>query len=194
MTVTADDLDAATESVAHALRPATALAWTAAAGTGTWDAWHTAEHLGDTLVSFAAQLVARPVSRFVRFVAVADQGASADDVLEMALTGSGLLGAALRTTGPDVRAFHPAGVADPEGFAAMGCLEVLVHGEDVARGLGAAVHPPRDVCERVLSRLFPHVADLVTGVDPWDGLRWATDRLELPGLPSQAGWQLRPAP
>ena len=194
MPVTADDLDAATACVARALGPVASRTWGDAPGTGTWDAWHTAEHLGDTLVSFAAQLVARPTSRFVRFMAVADEDATADGVLEMALTGSGVLAAVLRTSRPDARAFHPSGVADPEGFAGMGCVEVLVHGEDVARGLGVEVDPPRDVCARVLARMFPHVAHEVTDVDPWDALRWATHRLELAGLPSQADWQWRAAP
>jgi hypothetical protein len=46
----------------------------------------------------------------------------------------------------------------------------------------------------VLARPFPHIADHLTGLDPWRGLLWATDRLEVAGLPSQAGWQWRPAP
>lgn len=194
MTLTADHLDAVTASVADALQPVTWRSWHEATGTGTWDAWHTAEHLGDTLVSFAAQLIAQPTARFVRFMAAADEDASAAEVLEVAVTGSGLLSAVLRTAAPDVCAFHPSGIADAEGFAGMGCVEVLVHGEDIARGLGVQIDPPRDACARVLARMFPHVAGQVADVDPWDGLRWATHRLELPGLPSQTDWQWRAAP
>ena len=194
MTVTADDVEAAAASVARALLPVTDRSWDGVPGTGTLDAWRTAEHVGDTLVSFAGQVLARPAGRFVRFAAVADQDATPAEVLEMAVTGAGVLAAVVRTAAPGVRAFHPAGVADAEGFAAMGCVELLVHGEDVARGLGAAVDPARDVCARVLARLFPHVADHLTGLDPWDGLLWATDRLTVAGLPSQAGWQWRAAP
>lgn len=194
MPVTPDDVEAAAASVADALLPTTTRSWAGASGTGTWDAWHTAEHLGDTLVSFAGQVLARPADRFVRFAAVADRDATPAEVVEMAVTGAGLLAAVVRTAAPGVRAFHPAGVADPEGFAAMGCAELLVHGEDVARGLGVTVDPPRDVCTRVLERLFPHVGDHLTGLDPWDGLLWATDRLAIAGLPSQAGWQWRAAP
>ncbi len=194
MSVTADDLDAATASVAHTLLPVTDRSWADAAGTGTWDAWHTAEHLGDTLTSFAAQLVARPTTRFVRFLSTADEDASAGEVLEVALTGAGILGAALRQSGPDVRAYHPSGLADPEGFAGMGCVEVLVHGEDVARGLGVAVDPPRDVCARVLARMFPDVAPSVAREDPWDALLWATHRLDLPGHLPRPDWQWQAAP
>ncbi|MFG3599906.1 hypothetical protein [Micromonospora chersina] len=43
------------------------------------------------------------------------------------------------------------GRADPEGFAAMGCVETLLHGDDIAQGLGLAIDPPRDVCARLLA-------------------------------------------
>lgn len=39
----------------------------------------------------------------------------------------------------------------------MGRVEVLVHSEDVARHLGLSLDPPRDLCARVLARLFPDV-------------------------------------
>ncbi len=40
------------------------------------------------------------------------------------------------------RGFHPQGLADPSGFAAMGCDELLVHTWDAARGLGMDFFPP----------------------------------------------------
>jgi uncharacterized protein (TIGR03083 family) len=194
MTVTADDLDAAMSSVTNALRPATGRDWATAAGTGEWDAWHTAEHLGDCLLSYAAQLVARPTTRYVRFLAAAEKDATAAEVLEFAVTGAGLLSVAVRTAAPDVRAYHPTGMADPEGFAGMGCVEALVHGEDIARGLGLAVDPPRDLCARVLARMFPDAAASLAGTDPWTVLLWATNRSELPGRPRQEGWRWHGSP
>lgn len=59
---------------------------------------------------------------------------------------------------------------------------------------GGRVDPPRDVCARVLARVFPHVAQEVVDVEPGDALRWATHRLELAVLPSQADWQWHAAP
>ena len=44
----------------------------------------------------------------------------------------------------------------------------------------------RDVCARVLARMFPH-GDL--DVDPWTGLLWATNRVDLPGRSPQIGWR-----
>lgn len=194
MAVTADDLDAALSSVVASLRPATGLDWSARAGSLEWDCWHTAEHIGDCLISFAGQLVARPEARFVRFVASADKDASPAEVLEFAEAGGRILAATVRASGPDVRAYHPTGHADPEGFAGMGCVEALLHGEDVAQGLGLAIDPPRDVCARVLARLFPQAARELSSVDPWAALRWSTGRIELPGRPRLTEWHWRAAP
>jgi hypothetical protein len=192
--VTADDLDAALSSVVSTLRPATGLDWSARAGSLEWDCWHTAEHIGDCLMSFAGQLVARPEKRFVRFVATADKDASPEEVLEFAEAGGRILAATVRTSGPDVRAYHPSGQADPEGFAAMGCVETLLHGDDIAQGLGLAIDPPREVCNRVLARLFPEAAHELAAVDPWAALRWSTGRIELPGRPHLKEWRWRAAP
>ncbi|MEU3769989.1 hypothetical protein AB0E55_33430 [Amycolatopsis keratiniphila] len=193
MTVTPGDLDAAITSVVGELRQASGRDWSAAPGTGELNAWRTAEHLGDCLISYAGLLIARPSTpRFVCFESVADQAATPSEMLEFVTVAGGILGATLRTVAPDVRAYHPSGRADLEGFAGMGCVEVLVHGEDMARGLQVTLDPPRDVCSRVLARMFPEVD--VADVDPWTALLWATDRMELPGRPSRAGWQWRGTP
>lgn len=193
MTVTPDDLDAAVASVVSGLRQASGRDWSGEPGTGELNAWRTAEHLGDCLISYAGLLLARPSTpRFVCFEAVADQAATPSELLEFVAVGGGLLGATLRTVSTDVRAYHPSGRADVEGFAGMGCVEALVHGEDMARGLDVALDPPREVCSRVLARMFPEVD--VDDVDPWTALLWATDRAELSGRPSRAGWQWRGAP
>ena len=56
---------------------------------------------------------------------------------------------------PETRGFHPVGAADPSGFAAMACDELLVHTDDAARGLGLPFSPDRGLAGRVLGRLFP---------------------------------------
>jgi uncharacterized protein (TIGR03083 family) len=194
VTVTADDLDAAISSVVATLRPATDRDWSAVAGTGEWDSRHTAEHIGDGLLSYAGQLVARPTTRYVRFVAAVDKDASSAEVLEFTVTGAGILAATVRTAAPTVRAYHPTGMADPDGFAGMGCVEALVHGEDIARGLGLGLDPPRDLCARLLGRMFPHVSADLTDIDPWTALLWATDRIDLPGRERQTQWRWRGTP
>jgi uncharacterized protein (TIGR03083 family) len=192
--VTADDLDEACQTVTTVLRTVLRRDWRTAAGTGIWTARATAEHLGETLLAYAVQLVVRPDGRYASMVATA--GDAPLDLLEFVRAGTGILGSTVRTAAPDVRAFHPSGMADPEGFAGMGCVELLVHGEDIARGLGLGLDPSRDVCERVLARMFP---DLTTGPlagtdDAWEGLLWATGRIELPDHPRRTSWRWRGAP
>jgi len=194
MTVTADDLDAAVFTTVTTLRPATGRDWSVPAGTLEWDCWHTAEHIGDCLLSYAGQLVAQPTTRFVRFVVYADKDAAPAEVLEFAEAGGRLLAATVRTCSPQVRAWHPTGMADPEGFAGMGCVEALVHGHDIAQGLGLALDPPRQVCTRVLARMFPHTMADLADLDPWMALLWATGRIALPGRPRVAHWRWHGAP
>ncbi|MCU1681361.1 MAG: hypothetical protein JWQ81_2100 [Amycolatopsis sp.] len=191
MTVTAEDLDVALVAVDVALQPVTLRDWSSVPGTGELTAWQTAEHLGDCLLSYAAQLATRQVDGYVRFEAFADKEATSAQVLEFARAGGGILAATVRGAPADARAYHPSGIADPEGFAAMGCVEALVHGEDIARGLGVALDPPRDVCARVLARMFPQVNE---DVDAWTALLWATDRVQLPGRGRQTGWRWRGSP
>ncbi|HEY2673701.1 MAG TPA: maleylpyruvate isomerase N-terminal domain-containing protein [Rugosimonospora sp.] len=194
MTVTADDLDAAMASAAATLGPATGRDWSVPAGTLEWDCWHTGEHIADVLTSYAMQLVARPDKRYVRFAISGEKDSSPEEMLEFAAGAVHILGAVVRTTPPEVRAWHPSGMADAEGFAAMGCVETLLHGEDIAQGLGLTLDPPREVCTRVLARLFPDEAGELAGVDPWDALRWATGRIDLPGRPRRESWRWRGAP
>jgi uncharacterized protein (TIGR03083 family) len=187
VTLTADDLDLAVSAVSAGLRPATGADWTVPAGTLDWDCWHTAEHIGDCLLSYAGQLVAQPDGRYVRFLAKADEAASAAEVLEFAEVGGRILVATLRSAPATMRAYHPSGMADPTGFAGMGCVETLLHGEDIAQGLGVVLDPPRDLCQRVLDRMFPHVQ--TEDLDLWDALRWYTGRLRIVDRPAPAQWR-----
>jgi hypothetical protein len=194
MTVTADDLDAAISAVVSALRPGTERDWSAQAGTLEWDCRHTAEHIGDCLLSYAAQLAVQPGRRYVRFVASAGTDASPAEVLEFAEAGGRILAATVGTASPRVRAYHPTGMAGPEGFAATGCVEVLLHGHDIAQGLGLDLDPPLGVCASVLGRMFPEAAAGLAGTDPWAALQWATGRTGLPGRPQLQHWRWHGAP
>jgi hypothetical protein len=76
----------------------------------------------------------------------------------------------------------------------MGCVETLLHGEDIAQGLGLSIDPPREVCARVLARLFPEAAHDLTNLDPWAALLWSTGRIELPGHPRLEQWRWHGSP
>src|ERR1700753_4177335 len=106
MTVTADDLDSVISCVMSGLLPITDRDWSVTAGTPEWDCWHTAEHIGDCLMSFAWQLAVQPSGRYVRAVATAEKGASPAEVLEFAVTGGRGAGSVVRPARPPVPAQH----------------------------------------------------------------------------------------
>ncbi|WP_371527853.1 maleylpyruvate isomerase N-terminal domain-containing protein [Streptomyces sp. NBC_01283] len=198
--VTPDDLDQVVQLALVALREAPPDAWGGKAGALEWDCWETVEHLADDLFAYAAQLGPRqpPMDSEVPFVweprrpggpsnAIhADRAAGPAGLLQVLEASGALLIAMVRTTPPTTRAYHGFGVSDPEGFAAMGVVETLVHTYDLAEGLGLKWAPPADVCARVLHRLFP---DVPSGDDPWPTLLWATGRGELPGQARRTSWR-----
>lgn len=96
------------------------------------------------------------------------------------------------------RGFHPAGSADPSGFAAMACDEILVHTHDAATGLGEQFDPGGELADRLLRRLFPWHVERFPGhpvaPDQWTALLWANGRINLPGRPGQVGWRWHCAP
>ncbi|MGX1545992.1 DinB family protein [Streptomyces adustus] len=203
--VTADDVTTAVRLAADVLRAAEAADWDARAGSLEWSCWETVEHLADDLFAYAAQLGPErpPSDREVPFlwsprrpggpanVVFADRTAGPAGLVQVLEASGALLAAMVRTTAPTVRAHHVFGASDPEGFAAMGAVETLVHLHDVAAGLGVAWTPDADLCDRVLARLFPHAP---TGTDGWATLLWATGRGELEGHPRLTRWRWYGAP
>ncbi|GAA2121866.1 hypothetical protein GCM10009727_07530 [Actinomadura napierensis] len=196
--VTADDLERAVRSAIEVLRKAPPDAWDGKAGTLEWTCWETVEHLSDDLFAYAAQLGARPAGREVPFlwesrrpggpanVTYADRDAGPDGLLQVLDACGAMLVALVRTTPPDARAHHVFGTSDPEGFAAMGIVETLVHIHDVAQGLGLPWNPPAGLCAKVLKRLFPDAPD---AADPWSTLLWSTGRGDLPGQTRLTKWR-----
>jgi uncharacterized protein (TIGR03083 family) len=92
---------------------------------------------------------------------------------------------------PGTRGWHPFGLADASGFAAMACDELLVHSDDAARGLGVPFTPPATLVRATLERLFPWAP---AGTEPWPALLWCNGRTALPGHPRQARWRWHCAP
>lgn len=188
-----------------ALHGADVSRWDAKAGSLEWTCWETVEHLADDLFAYAAQLGPRnpPSDTEVPFVwsrskpggpanvIFADRAAGPAGLLQVLEACGTLLTAVVRTTSPAVRSHHVFGLADPEGFAAMGVVETLVHLHDVTEGLGLDWEPDADLCGRVLTRLFP---DAPTGTPRWPTLLWATGRAELPGHHRLTSWRWYGAP
>ncbi len=181
MTVAPTDIIRAAESVRGALEPGIGMDWSVRAGRLEWDVDFTITHL----TGAAAKYVLYLASRSTRFIAVrmdrykdAMQTEQLDATVEVAHA----LASVATASPPDVRAFHNNGMFDAEGYAAMGCMEMLVHGHDAATGLGLPFDPPDDLCRAVIGRLFPWLAG---GEElAWREMLWQTGRLDLPGRES----------
>lgn len=205
MPVTADDVAISVRLAVETLAEAPADGWDRRAGSLSWTCWETTEHIADGLFYYGAQIGRTPPPRPgpVPFTwepkrsggpggsVFADRDKGPAGLLEVVDACGALLTAVVRTTSPDARGHHVFGLADTEGFAAMGVLEVLAHTHDVAAGMNLPWHPPAALCGRVLTRLFPEVSP---AGDLWQTLLWATGRAELPDRPQRTKWQWHAAP
>jgi hypothetical protein len=169
-----------------------------------WTCWETLEHLADDLFTYAVRfgLAQPPLSALLPFrtesdrdggpanVFFVDRAAGPGGLLTVVEACGGLLVSALRSASPDTVAYHVHGPSDPEGFAAMGVVETLVHTYDIVQGLDPELEwsPPEELCERVLRRLFPHVSP-APDASAWQVLLWATGRIALPGRPRLTEWR-----
>lgn len=153
------------------------------AGDLTWDVRQTVTHVCDAVGWYAAHLASRSPRR-LRFDFLAHQDASNAELLDVLEAAAVTLAEVARAAPADARAYHDAGMADAEGFLAMGCDEILVHGWDAVRGFGREFAVLEDLAGRVLRRLFPWAP---TDLSPWPALLWANGRIGLPGQSRRTG-------
>ena len=182
-----DDLETTVAAACAELRTAAGLDWDRPASGLTWTVRSTVEHVADDLFAYAGQIAtATPeLEEYVPFSYSADRPGEApvttharreagnEGVVRVLDACGGMLVALARTRPADVRGYHPYGVSDPHGFAAMGTVETLLHLHDVAAPLGLAWDPDPAVVRRVLHRLFP---DEAAAQEPWSTLLRVTGR------------------
>lgn len=155
-----------------------------------WTVARAVAHIGEDLLWYATDFAAGPRQLSVMDPRVRPEAAPADLV---AMLGSyaTVLARVIDGAAPGARGWHPAGLADASGFAAMACDELLVHTDDAARGLGLAFTPTEALSRATLQRLFPWAPG---DTDPWQALLWANGRVDLPGQERQTGWRWHCAP
>jgi uncharacterized protein (TIGR03083 family) len=188
-----EDLRLTAETISAALGPALDTAdWSARALPTDWSCRDTLDHVANALCGYATSLATERTRGRRHHPRNGDQTATAADLLEIGSSFAAVLAAVAESVGPEVRAFHPAGMADRDGFVAMGCDELLVHAGDIAAALGIGFAPPTELAARVLRRLFPWAP---TDADPWSALLWSNGRVALGGrerLSSDWWWHCVP--
>ena len=142
-------------------------------------------HIAACLNWYAHDLVAGPTEAQGPMPSWPDEASAADLVRELGISAE-VLARVVTLAGPDDRAWHPWGVADAAGIAAIGIAELVLHTDDVATALGLPWTPPAGAVAATLARLFP---DAPAGGDPWTAMRWATGRGDLPGRERVTEWR-----
>lgn len=171
-------------------------AWESMAAGLTWTCRDTMGHLLDDFGFYAMQLsgVNPPQTSYIELLEPApwregsppivfwpDPGTGTRGIVSAVDAVGGLLVAVTATAPPERRGFHPAGVSDRSGFAAMGIVEAVCHAHDILTAHAVDYRPDGGICDQVLDRLFP---DAARTDDPWHDLLAATGRTpETRGLP-----------
>ncbi|GLW93464.1 DinB family protein [Actinokineospora globicatena] len=197
--LTPSDVDDAVQFAISVFGDVPAERWDSQAGSLEWTCWETSEHIADCLFYYAGQLATRvPPTTAVAFdwaprreggpanIIFAERAAGTAGLMQVLEACGTFLSSIVTTANPTALAHHTYGESDPEGFAGMGVVETIVHGSDIAEGLGLDWTPPDDLCDRVLARLFRYAPEDVHG---WRALQWCTGRIDLPGRPRLTEWK-----
>lgn len=181
----------ATASTCHrVLEPVADGDWDRQAGELEWSCRTTLVHMLSALLYYAINLATR--STEPRVSGRADPSLPVAELLNALEGRAAVLAEVCAAAPPGARGAHDWGSPDASGFAALACDEMLLHTSDIALGLGVSFDPPRDVCARVLARLFPWAPG---EGDSWEVLRWANGRVGLEGRPRLApSWVSHPSP
>ncbi|MFN0070320.1 MAG: hypothetical protein ACKVVP_02375 [Chloroflexota bacterium] len=175
--MTPTDVRRAAAAMLETLQPRAGADWSVQAGDLDWDCRTTLGHVAHAIDRYALYL-AGPATARLPFQMAHHPECSAADLLQITDLRAAALCQIAVAASPETRGFHVFGNPDPEGYIAMGCIEILVHTDDIARGLGTTFTPPADVTRAMLARLFPWAP---TDTDSWATLQWATGRIDLPG-------------
>ena len=188
--VTPQDVRETASACRRALEPVADADWDSPAGDLEWSCRTTLGHLLSALLYYAINLTLR--SAEPRPSGQADPSLPVAELLDAVEGRAALLAAVCAAAPPEARGAHAWGMADASGFAALACDELLLHTSDIAAGLGVRFDPPRELCARVLGRLFPWAP---RDPDSWEALRWANGRASLGERPRLApDWVTHPAP
>jgi Mycothiol maleylpyruvate isomerase N-terminal domain len=181
MTVTAADLRHVADGVLERFARIPDGAWERPALDLEWTCRETAGHLADDFAAYALQLSGcRPPQEDYlallepppqrpggpAIIVAPDPAAGTAGIVACLDAAAGLLCSVVATAGGK-RGYHPMGVSDAPGFAAMGIVESAMHAFDILGAQQQAYAADPRICARVLDRLFPAAARTA---DPWQDL------------------------
>jgi hypothetical protein len=157
--------------------------WSATAGTVEWTCTATADHAVDTVLAPAFFLASRKIDGYADYgwdpFLMGDK-ATPRNLIDGLRTATRVLIGVVVSAEPQDRAAiwrRPTVEARPPAdFVPRGAMELILHGHDIALGLGVEFEPPADLC----ARLREHTAEwpmwkvwgdrLTFTDDPWGDL------------------------
>jgi hypothetical protein len=161
--------------------------WDLPAANVGWSCRSTADHIASDFAHYAAQVIGQPRGHYVKFSFDTSRATTPEELLEVVRVSGGLLAAAVHTASPGCLGWHPHGYFTAAGFAAIGAVEGLVHGHDIAAGLNMSWSPDERLCEHVLSVVFPGTAYDVSA-SAFEGLLLRTGRTQRPRHEPPPAW------
>jgi hypothetical protein len=189
--MTGDDVRAAAASCRRLLEPSLGADWSIAVPGLDFTVASVVAHAAESPLWYSVDMWSGRENAAFEVKVIPTSGN--ESLLASLLAASAALAAGIDVAPPDTRGFHPFGSPDPSGFAAMACDELLVHGDDAARGLGLSFDADSSLAAEILDRLFPWHR-LGADDDPWRVLLWANGRVDLSGRERQARWRWHCAP
>jgi hypothetical protein len=183
------DLLALSEYTAAAWERGVERDWSARAGTLEWSCTKTADHAYDSVLAVGFFLASRRTDRYPDWGSKFSVGDPPwpSHLVEAITVAGRLVAGVIATTPENVQAIiwrrpEPA-VATPSEFAPRAALECVLHGHDVAAGLGVPYEPPEGPCARLRDHThdWPHWSSpgwkaLRRTGDPWADLLDASGR------------------
>lgn len=151
---TYEDLVTVTDFVAAAWLRGADADWSVNAGTLEWSCTKTADHCYDATLAIGYFLASRRQDRYPDWggLFTVGENATPEQFAEAIAVAGRLVAGVVATTPPDVEAIlmrNPVVLAPPTDFAPRAALEAILHGHDVAQGLGVEFRPPTGVCARL---------------------------------------------
>ena len=192
--LTTADLRSAAAICRRTLGPVADRDWSLSAHGLDWDCRGTLDHVCDCLAFYAHDLGAR-VQTIEGAARDGFVGADPVELIRTIETLSEVLCLFADGSPPEVRALHPFGMADAEGFLAMGAVEILLHTWDIAMALGVPLAPPHEaeaLAGAIVARLFPWAP---VGVPAMEALLACAGRGQVVGFAAVGpGWAWHAAP